>query len=132
MHEWALAEAIIDYVKKLIAESNAKAVRRLVIGLGALQAIDKEVLIFSLKELARINNVTIDDIEIIDKEAVFRCRVCKREWRLEDLELDEDVREAIHFIPEAVYAYVKCPRCGSRDFDIVSGRGVKIESIEFR
>jgi hydrogenase nickel incorporation protein HypA/HybF len=39
-------------------------------------------------------------------------------------------REAVHFLPEAAHAYLRCPRCGSVDFDVAAGRGVSIVSIE--
>jgi hydrogenase nickel incorporation protein HypA/HybF len=43
--------------------------------------------------------------------------------------LDEEAREAIHFLPEAAHAYIRCPKCGSPDFEILSGRGVWLESV---
>ena len=42
----------------------------------------------------------------------------------------EDVREAIHFVPEIAHTYIKCPKCGSPDFEVVQGRGVWLESIK--
>jgi hypothetical protein len=38
------------------------------------------------------------------------------EWSISLSDMSEDVREAIYFVPEAIYAYYKCPRCGSVDY----------------
>ena len=45
-------------------------------------------------------------------------------------ELNEEAREAVHFVPEIAHTFMKCPRCGSPDFEIVTGRGIWIESIK--
>jgi hydrogenase nickel incorporation protein HypA/HybF len=47
-----------------------------------------------------------------------------------DMDIEDDIKEAIHFLPEAVHAYISCPNCGSFDFEIVGGRGVYIRRIE--
>jgi hydrogenase nickel incorporation protein HypA/HybF len=44
--------------------------------------------------------------------------------------MSQDVRESIHFLPESIYAYYRCPRCGSIDFEIVKGRGISEIRVE--
>ena len=44
---------------------------------------------------------------------ILKCRVCGYEWSFDVGRLSEDVREALHFIPEVIHSYTKCPRCGS-------------------
>ncbi len=44
-------------------------------------------------------------------------------------ELGENEQEAIHFVPEAAHAFIRCPACGSPDFEISKGRGVWVERI---
>ena len=44
--------------------------------------------------------------------------------------MTEETREAIHFLPEAAHAFVRCPSCGSPDFAVSKGRGVSIKSID--
>jgi len=130
VHEWALAESIILGIVEYVRGVGGVGVGHVVIGLGELQAVDKEVLEFALNELARESPIRIGKIELVSEEAVFRCRYCSYSWRLKDSEIGEDVREAIHFIPEVVHSFLKCPRCGSRDYEIVSGRGIRLISIE--
>ena len=130
MHEWALAEAIIWGVAEYVKGIGGSAAGKVVVSLGELQAIDREVLEFALKELINEVPIKICGIELISEEARFKCRSCGYVWRLKDVSLSDEIREAIHFVPEVVHTFLKCPKCGSRDYEVVSGRGVKIVSVE--
>ncbi|RLE94446.1 MAG: hydrogenase nickel insertion protein HypA [Thermoprotei archaeon] len=130
MHEWALAEAIVWSIVDYVKANGGKAAGKVVVSLGELQAINKEVLRYALSELVKEAPFKISGVELVDEKAVFRCRNCGHEWGLDDLKLGDEIREFIHFLPEVVHAYVKCPSCGSSDYEVVSGRGVKIISIE--
>ena len=44
--------------------------------------------------------------------------------------LSEDESEAIRFIPEVTFVHTRCPKCGSPDFEITTGRGVSIAQIK--
>lgn len=103
-------------------------VKKLLIRIGKLQSIDLEVLGFALKELMGEKNLTVDHVEFEEVDPMLRCNRCGYEWIVNMDNLEHDVREAIHFLPEAIHVYLKCSRCGSKDFTIASGRGV--ESIE--
>lgn len=131
MHEWALAEAVSLALSKYLKQSGVTRVKRLVLGLGELQSIDKEVLEFALSETLKLHGLEVQEYELATEEAQFECRSCGLRWRLAELGLQDEVREAIHFLPEAVYSYVRCPRCGSPDFSILAGRGLSILGVEY-
>lgn len=131
VHEWALAEAIVEYIAKESVEKGTSAIKKLVIKLGLLQGVERDILDFALRELLKSKGLSIDSIEYVDEAVVLKCRRCSYEWRLPLQEIDSAVREAMHFIPEVVYSYFSCPNCGSRDYSIVRGRGVSIERIEW-
>ncbi len=126
MHEWALAEAVVEYVLRV---SGSGTIVKLTLGLGELQAIDEEVFRFALNELFREWGVSVEELNIVREECVLRCRVCGHVWRLKDVGLSDDVREAIHFVPEVIHSYLKCPKCGSRDFEVIGGRGVSVKEV---
>jgi len=132
LHEWALAEAIIKTIDNVAKEKGEK-IFRVIVKVGELQQIENDILEFALNELKK--EYTLNDVEIVLEEepAVLRCRVCGYEWKFRDnlANLDPLIAESIHFIPESVHAFIKCPSCGSPDFEIVKGRGVWIEEIEF-
>lgn len=130
MHEWALAEAVTLALYNYVKQSGARRIKRLVLGLGELQSIDREILEFALSETLKLYGLEVKEYELVTEEASFECRSCGFRWRLADLGLPDETREAIHFLPEAVYSYVRCPRCGSPDFSILGGRGLSILGVE--
>ena len=127
MHEWALAEAIVDYITKV--SGGKKRFKRVSVKLGELQSIDEEILRFSINEILKADGIHVKELRFGKDPAIFRCRNCGYEWSLKDMEMDEEVKELIHFVPEAVHTYFKCPKCGSRDFEIVGGRGVYVVEV---
>jgi len=128
VHEWALAEAIADYVLKT-APSARKV--RVTVRLGELQAVEDDILEFALKEIMKSEGIECE-VVLKREECVLKCRRCGFEWSLKEVKLGEEVREAIHFVPEVVHSYLKCPRCGSRDFEVVKGRGVWVEEVSWK
>ena len=134
MHEWALAEAVISTVLDVAAKESAKEVVEITIVIGALQQIDLEVFKFAMSTL--VKGTIAENAKIIyeNEPTILKCRVCGHEWSLEDAlnQLDEEIREAIHFVPELSHTYIKCPKCGSVDFEVIKGRGVYIKSIKIR
>ncbi len=132
VHEWALAEAIVEYIEREAGQIGKKDIEKLVLKLGLLQSIDREILDFALKELFRDRGLNVESIVYVDEDIKLKCRRCGFEWSISMDEVDEAIREAIHFVPETVYSYFKCPRCGSRDFQILSGRGVLIGEIKWK
>lgn len=130
VHEWSLAEAVIDTIVEHAREINAKCVKKAVLGIGELQSIDVEVFKIALDALRETSETKIEELVIELEEALLACRSCGAKWTLKDVSLLEEHREVVHFVPELLLAYVRCPTCGSPDYDVVEGRGVVIKSIE--
>lgn len=130
MHEWALAESIILTLVEKAKSENKNVIESVEIVVGELQGIDIEVFEFALNELRNLakeeNNIIIKNFRIVEEKASFRCNRCGYVWKLDDISLSAEARESIHFIPEAAHGFIQCPKCGSHDFEIVSGRGVYI------
>lgn len=126
VHEWALAEGIVLYAHS----RGERRIKRLVVKLGVLQSIDKEILVFAIRELCKERGLEVESVEVIDEGLLLKCNACGHTWTIELTEVDEPVREAMHFLPEAIYAYFRCPRCKSIDFDIVRGRGLSEILVE--
>ena len=129
MHEWALAEAIIASASEVAEKENLKQIKEVKIKIGELQQIELDILEFAFSQLkpAKFKNANFS-IEIV--RAKLKCRVCDYKWFFRKEVLDKDTSEAIHFIPEVAHVYIKCPKCGSPDFEILQGRGVWLQSIK--
>jgi hydrogenase nickel incorporation protein HypA/HybF len=128
MHEWALAEAIITAVKQIVEKEKLRELREVTIKVGELQQVEKDILRFALSQLnlAAFKNV---QFHIEKAKTALKCRACGNTWLFSRNKLDEATAEAIHFVPEVAHAYIRCPKCGSPDFEISAGRGVWIENI---
>lgn len=129
MHEWALAEAVIAAACEVAEKEGFKEVKEVTVQIGELQQIDLEIFEFALNQLKpeKFKNAKFD---ITTTKAELQCKACKNKWTFTRDELDENTAEALHFLPEVAHAYIKCPRCGSRDFEIVKGRGVWLNSVK--
>lgn len=128
MHEWALAEAVVSSAAKFSREKGVRT-KEIVVAIGELQQIDMEVFEFAMKEVMKAMGEDFR-VEFRKQKAVFKCKVCRSEWAYEPEKMGEQERECIHFIPEVIHDYSKCPSCGSRDFAILKGRGVWLNSIK--
>lgn len=129
MHEWALAEAVVSTASEIAEKEGIEEVAEVKIKIGELQQIELDILEFALSQLktAKFQNTKFS-MEII--KAQLKCRVCGHQWIFMGENLDENIAEAIHFVPEIAHTYIKCPKCGSPDFEILRGRGIWLESIK--
>ncbi len=131
MHEWALAESVIKAAAQHAAELKLKRVSEVAVVFGELQAIDKEIFPFAMKELAKKHPLMASArFRVIDEPAAFRCRACSAEFDLKRFRKESDEAEFIHFVPEMAHSFIKCPSCKSPDFEMTAGRGVYIKHIK--
>jgi hydrogenase nickel incorporation protein HypA/HybF len=128
MHEWALAEAVISTASQIAEKEGLNAISEVKIKVGELQQVELDIFEFALSQL-KTGIFKDAKFAIETVKAELKCRVCGHEWSFSEARLSGDSAEAIHFVPETIHAYIKCPKCGSPDFEIVKGRGVWLESI---
>ncbi len=140
MHEWSLASSIVLTTKK-IAEEKKVQVKGVDIVVGELSQIDLEILRDALNTLFKEELGWSIDVRIEVEKAKLKCNTCGYEfgfnevWKqikevfCQDLEPGEECENPIHYVPELASSFIKCPKCGSPDLEIISGRGVWIKSI---
>ena len=129
MHEWALAEGIIATASKYAEEEHLDEITEVDIAIGELQQIEHDIIQFALDQL-RTHKMKNAKFVINNVPARFKCRKCSYEWGFGSKELNEETSEAVHFVPEMAHVYIKCPSCGSPDFEVIHGRGVWLDSIK--
>jgi hydrogenase nickel incorporation protein HypA/HybF len=129
MHEWALAEAVIAAAQQIAEKEKLKEVKEVTVKIGELQQVERDILHFALSQLkpASFKNAKF---RIVKAKTELKCRVCGNTWLFSKQKLDESTAEAIHFVPEVAHTYIRCPKCGSPDFEISEGRGVWLENIK--
>lgn len=129
MHEWALAEAVLKAAAEMAEKEKLVEVTEVNIKIGRLQHVEREILHFALQQLktAKFKHAKF---HITKAKTVLKCRNCGHTWQFKKQKLDSAMMEAIHFVPEVAHTYIKCPRCGSPDFDITGGRGIWLQNIK--
>jgi hydrogenase nickel incorporation protein HypA/HybF len=134
MHEWALAESIIKTAVENADKENLTAITEIVVVIGELQQIERDIFDFALQEIKKTYNDKLKEVKITinTEKSTLQCKSCNHSWSFADIKkkLDEDEAEAIHFVPEVAFVHTRCPKCGSPDFEITKGRGVTIQSIK--
>ncbi len=129
MHEWALAEAILASARQVAEQNNIKTVQEVTVRVGELQQVEPSILKFALSQMK--DGIFKDaKFSVRRAKSTLKCRVCGPSWQFDRNTLEESTSEAIHFVPEAAHSYIKCPKCGSPDFEITSGRGVWLQDIK--
>lgn len=124
-----MAEGVVSAATRIAEEEGLEEVNEVTVRIGELQQVEHEGLKYALNHLRTpIMRNTRFILKPIPAE--LRCRVCGEEWRFNPEALDGQVSEAIHFVPEMAHVYLKCPRCGSPDFEVVEGRGVWLAYVK--
>ena len=136
MHEFALADAVVKTALEVAREAGMAEIEQIVVKVGELQQIQVDLFEFSLTQVLPDADPALAavEFEVLTERARFRCRPCGAGYGREDVIVgdDPDQDEAVHFVPELAHAFVRCPSCGSPDFEIVAGRGVTLERVEGR
>jgi len=132
MHEWALADGIMRTAIEFARQHGKDKILGIRVVLGELQDVNEEILKFAIDELKKGTIAEDAEVEFVIEEAEFKCRDCGHVWKLKEVKhkFDERIKEDIHFIPEVVHVFLSCPKCGSRDFEVVKGRGVYVAAIK--
>jgi hydrogenase nickel incorporation protein HypA/HybF len=128
MHEWALAEGVVQTADRIAEEQGLEEIVEVVIKIGELQQVEHEILEFAMDQLRtpKMKNARFTLESVPGK---LKCRICNEEWTFSPNAMEEDASEAIHFVPEVAHVYISCPECGSPDFEVLEGRGVILASI---
>ena len=129
MHEWALAEAVIKTATEIAEKEGIKEVTEVTVKIGELQQMEPPIFRFALNQLKSANFKNAK-FRISKAKTTLKCRICGNNWFYSKKKVDKETAEAIHFVPEVAHTYIKCPKCGSPDFEIAEGRGVWLESIK--
>ena len=141
MHEWSLAQSIISTLLDLLSSGRCRRISRVVVQVGKLVQIDREILLTALRELSQDTPLRGTSFEIQEVDTKFRCNSCGYTWTWEDVvkSIEENIQDAelrraclesMHLVPTTVFAFTRCPRCGSPDFEAIEGMDIKISWSE--
>ena len=141
MHEWSLAGAVVNSLLSFAREEGVSSFREVELTFGEVMELNREIFRTAFKELSRGTPLEGARLVIRLEPAIFRCNACGHTWNFEEahrmlshelgiLEEPSGDRESpLHFLPDLARALLKCPSCGSRDFELVSGKDLRISRV---
>lgn len=126
MHEVSIAHALLETV---LRHTRGRIIE-IVLQVGELRMLNEDALTFAFNALAEGTRAEGAKLKLVRVPARLRCRRCGAEWSPRE-ELDEEARVLAHFGSVSALALkLRCPRCGSTDFDIV--RGLELDVVEIK
>jgi hydrogenase nickel insertion protein HypA len=132
LHEFSLVEGIIQSVEELAA-TNEKQVKSVSVRVGELAQFDLRMIRELLTELKKGTPLEGARFGVRVEKAKVKCLNCKKEWTFGDVlgQLSNDEKEVVHFFPEILSTYSRCPSCHKNYLEIEEGRSVRIAEVTF-
>lgn len=123
MHEFSIAQQIVEVVLRTARENQAKLVERVLVVIGELALLSEEQIRFWVEEIFSHKALTRDaELEIVTRPATVSCEGCGYQGAPPQLD------------PEAHFLFptLVCPRCGRPGLAIKEGRECLIQKITFQ
>lgn len=123
MHEFSIAQQIVQVVRRTARENKAQQVERVVVVIGELALLSEEQIRFWVEEIFSHESMTRRaKLEIIVKPALARCSQCGFQGA------PGCPGPEAHFLLPSL----TCPRCGHPGMAIEEGRECQVQKITLR
>jgi len=122
LHEFSAACAIVDTALEAAKSNNATKIKVVNVELGEFTFLIPEQLIFNFEIASKNTMLEGADLRIKSVKGQLKCNSCGFDG---DSEIDPDLPPQI-----AVFAPMKCPKCGSSATQITGGKDFIITNIE--
>ena len=141
MHEWSLADAVVRSLLGFMASEGLTSIREVEVTWGEILELDTEIFEEAFYELSRGTPLEGAKLVLRKEKAYFKCNSCGAEWdfktademlsrEFEIMEEPAGVRESpLHFLPDLARTLLRCPKCGSRDFDLIGGKDLRVSKV---
>lgn len=110
MHEFSVAQSIIDITLKSCSDEQAKDVKSVEVEIGQAAGIQIEALEFAWTSATKETPLENARLDIIKIPLEVACRNCKHVYRPEDI-------------------FELCPNCSQMDPEIIRGKELKVVAI---
>jgi hydrogenase nickel incorporation protein HypA/HybF len=110
MHEWTIAQSIVELSEEAAAKEKADTIQRVHLEIGTLSGVVLDTLKFALEFAVKKTKLkdALIDYSVINGKAI--CHSCNLEFETADL-------------------LAVCPNCKLADFKIVDGKQLRIKSL---
>ena len=110
MHEFSLAQNIVEIVEDAVTQNHASKATEVVIEIGELAGVEFEALKTAMESWQPGTLLENAEIHYKIKEGLARCRQCGKEFR-----------------PESLFA--PCPQCNAYGCEVTEGKNLFVKSI---
>ncbi len=130
MHEYSLVQGIIDALEEM-ANEKGRRVLSFEVRVGELAQFDLRLVRELLKELKAGTPLEGARVVVRIERSKVKCLSCGSVWRFDDIiqPMAPDEREVVHFFPELLSSYSRCPSCSKSYLEIEEGRSVRIAKV---
>jgi len=145
MHEWKLASGVVSSLLDYARSRDGVRIISATVKVGTLSMIDPQIMKEALATISKEAGMGDIEFRVERAETHFTCMKCGTDWTFRDVE--EDLRANVpddllisdesgdkdmpmHYFPELVHAWMRCPKCGSRDHRTTGASGVILEKVE--
>jgi hydrogenase nickel incorporation protein HypA/HybF len=111
MHEFSIAESIIEIAVDTMHKNNGKMLKAIELEIGTAAGIEFSSLEFALSSLLKSSFTNQVQLHILKIKAIAVCTVCKMEYETEE-------------------AFPFCPGCNTFSSSLKQGKELKVKSIE--
>jgi len=132
VHELSLVNGILQAVEATAKEVGG-SVKSFKVGVGELAQFDLRLVRQLLTDSRRGTPLQDAEVAIEVEQSKVRCMSCGREWNFRQLsgQMSEEEKEMVHFLPELLNSFAKCPFCSRSFFEIEEGRSVRLIEVVF-
>jgi hydrogenase nickel incorporation protein HypA/HybF len=142
MHEFSIAQSLVESVLSEARKNNAKKVLVIDISIAELMQLDKDIFLDLVSSFLTGPVLGSARLEVKTEKAVFSCRKCGRSWdmseakkQLQEIEKGLLIKESdgadppLHFLPQLYPAFIHCPDCGSSNILLQDSGSVQITRL---
>ena len=112
MHELSIAQNIVELSTEESKKQNMHNISEIYIEIGSMSGVILEALEFAMEEAVKGSVLESAKINYLNIQAKAVCSKCKNHFDVDDF-------------------FAVCPKCGSFETDINSGKDLKIKKIKF-
>lgn len=124
MHEYSLAQGIVQTVVEVAREHNATKIKKVEVTAGEFSMINFEQLEFAFGIASEGTIAEGAELLIEEEKGKIECEECQYQGPIE-----QAIQEMDHFIVDLSNIF-ECPNCHSNRTKIVGGRDVYVKNIE--
>jgi hydrogenase nickel incorporation protein HypA/HybF len=146
MHEFALVQKIIDLCVRIALKNHAQKIQEINLDVGDFSLVIDTMLQHCF-EIARLDSIAAEAQLIIKHvPGEIRCETCGKvseiwfnlektsdeaetQTTLENYEKTISAEDALKGSPDFGRNLFKCRQCGSRETELISGKGILIKNI---